>query len=296
MTDKQIIIDGVDVSGCEFLIIEKDKQMCRCIKADLFGGIEFVENAKNGNCQDNPNCYYKQLKAKEQECEKIKEDNATLFDKAIEARKECTDLKEQLFLLQIDYTELEKRHNDSFEQFNQLKTELDQMTALKDTYFACYHAKHEDLAKKYDQLKAENEELKKQLKFEFDETLLQYSNELDRLKAENEELKRDNASLYIIIDGKNGTIGCFKDRVDELKEEKQALIKDWEEKKNLAYEIACKNEKLKQTLTEIKKIASKVLLNTHDLEQFKDADALFGALLEIHKKISEVEDGSNTYL
>ena len=43
-------------------------------------------------------------------------------------------------------------------------------------------------------------------------------------------------------------------------------------------------EKLKQTLTEIKEIANKVLLNTHDLEQFKDADALFGALLEIHKK------------
>ena len=36
-----------------------------------------------------------------------------------------------------------------------------------------------------------------------------------------------------------------------LKEEKQGLIKDWEEKKNLAYEIACKNEKLKQTLTEL---------------------------------------------
>lgn len=83
-----------------------------------------------------------QLQAKEQECEKIKEDNATLFDKAIEARKECTDLKEQLFLL---------------------KTELEQMTALKDTYFACYHAKHEDLAKKYDELKVEKEELKKEL-------------------------------------------------------------------------------------------------------------------------------------
>lgn len=84
-----------------------------------------------------------ELKAKEQECEELKRDNATLFDKAIEARKECTDLKEQLFLLKI---------------------ELEQMTALKDTYFACDHAKHEDLAKKYDQLKAENEELEKELR------------------------------------------------------------------------------------------------------------------------------------
>ena len=45
----------------------------------------------------------------------------------------------------------------------------------------------------------------------------------------------------------------------------------------------------KQAIEEIKEIASKVLLNTHDLEQFKDADALFGSLLEIHKKISEVK-------
>ena len=74
MTDKkEIIIDGVDVSECEFLIINNDKQLCRCIKSDLFGAIEFVENAKNGNCKDNPNCYFKQLKRKEQECGKYKQ-------------------------------------------------------------------------------------------------------------------------------------------------------------------------------------------------------------------------------
>lgn len=46
---------------------------------------------------------------------------------------------------------------------------------------------------------------------------------------------------------------------EELKEEKQGLIKDWEEKKNLGYEIACKNEKLKETLAEIKEIALSTL-------------------------------------
>ena len=69
---KEIYIDGTDVSGCEFLTISNDKQLCRCIKLDLFGGIEFVENAKNGNCKDNPNCYYKQFKRKEQECKELK--------------------------------------------------------------------------------------------------------------------------------------------------------------------------------------------------------------------------------
>lgn len=71
MTDKEIIIDSIDVSKCEFLIINNDKHLCRCIKSDLFGGIEFVENARKGNCEDNPNCYFKQLKRKEQALDEI---------------------------------------------------------------------------------------------------------------------------------------------------------------------------------------------------------------------------------
>lgn len=62
MTDKQRIINGVDVSECEFLWKEKlPKRFCN-----------------NGNldcdCNSNPNCYYKQLKRKEQECEGLKEE------------------------------------------------------------------------------------------------------------------------------------------------------------------------------------------------------------------------------
>ena len=57
MTDKQIIIDGVDVSGCPHYI-HKDgscsSQDCECIKC--------VHNA----------CFYKDYKAKEQECEELK--------------------------------------------------------------------------------------------------------------------------------------------------------------------------------------------------------------------------------
>lgn len=74
MTDKGIIVDSIDVSKCEFLIISNDKHLCHCIKSDLFGGIEFVENAKNGNCKDNPNCYFKQLQRKEQECKNLEEE------------------------------------------------------------------------------------------------------------------------------------------------------------------------------------------------------------------------------
>ena len=93
MTDKQMIIDSVDVSECDFLIISNDKQLCHCIKSDLFGGIEFVENAKNGNCKDNPNCYYKQLKRKEQECEELKR----LISKQKNAKIQLSKLKDKQY-------------------------------------------------------------------------------------------------------------------------------------------------------------------------------------------------------
>lgn len=51
MTDKQIIIDGIDVSGCEHY-----DEVC-------------LGNHHYKWCKDNDNCYYKQLKRKEQECE-----------------------------------------------------------------------------------------------------------------------------------------------------------------------------------------------------------------------------------
>lgn len=70
MTDKQIIIDGVDVSGCDFLAKKDDycsysgvtyayKGQCMCSDEEM--------------CKEHPKCFYKkvlkQLKRKEQECE-----------------------------------------------------------------------------------------------------------------------------------------------------------------------------------------------------------------------------------
>ena len=60
MTDKQIIIDGVDVSGCEYCGYDN---VCKLKSASNY----IVD------CKENPSCYYKQLKRKEQECEKLKE-------------------------------------------------------------------------------------------------------------------------------------------------------------------------------------------------------------------------------
>ena len=68
MTDKGIIVDGIDVSECECFIEKMDfpnnleggyynqNNLCEC-------GVQGVESYPFF-CKDNSNCYYKQLKAK----------------------------------------------------------------------------------------------------------------------------------------------------------------------------------------------------------------------------------------
>lgn len=62
MTDKQVIIDGVNVSECVNYTDELKDCSCRLTYAPFHYRF----------CEQNPNCYYKQLKRKEQECEELK--------------------------------------------------------------------------------------------------------------------------------------------------------------------------------------------------------------------------------
>ena len=63
MIDKEIIINEVDVSGCEFY--NKDDKTCREVN-----GKYDTDICEFDKCE-NPNCYYKQLKCKEQELKNI---------------------------------------------------------------------------------------------------------------------------------------------------------------------------------------------------------------------------------
>lgn len=72
----EIIIDGVDVSRCSTLM--EDYQIANNIE----GRYEHIKNVCELGirgveefwieCRNNPNCYFKQRKRKEQECEKLK--------------------------------------------------------------------------------------------------------------------------------------------------------------------------------------------------------------------------------
>lgn len=119
-----------------------------------------------------------------------------------------------------------------------------------------------------EQLKAKEQELQQAMDnyVQLDlQRVKEYNELVDLYKAKEQECKELKKELEVIYDDCKGCPTC-----------NEALYN--------ANLYAKEYRKLKQTLIEIKEIANKVLLNTHDLEQFKDADALFGALLEIHKK------------
>ena len=90
MTDKQIIIDGVDVSGCIFhsltIMSYAGYNYCKCFECA---------------CECHNDCYYKQLKRKEQECEWLKKANdgilttiRILAKNNIKLREVLTEIKE----------------------------------------------------------------------------------------------------------------------------------------------------------------------------------------------------------
>ena len=86
MTDKEIIIDGVDVSRCK----------------EYIWALSHVCNLVNGRtdkfqCNYYPNCYFKQLKRKEQECEKLKEENQNLKN-MYDSMSDLCEIKDEAIL------------------------------------------------------------------------------------------------------------------------------------------------------------------------------------------------------
>ena len=84
MTDKQIIIDGIDVSGCDCYYNGK----CLCEYNEINRKI-----IRYYSCNKFPNCYYKQLKRSEAQCEAMFVSHTDL-EKAYKAKEqECEELK-----------------------------------------------------------------------------------------------------------------------------------------------------------------------------------------------------------
>ena len=129
MTDKQIIIDGVDVSGCE--------KQGETIAGITCGNGERIRLAneiitKHKLCKDNPNCYYKQLKRKEQEVQQAMDNYVQLDLQRVKEYNELVDLykakkQENKKLEKIINKSAERFCNDYLETFKEnerLKSEL----------------------------------------------------------------------------------------------------------------------------------------------------------------------------
>lgn len=104
MTDKeQIIIDGVDVSGCEFY----NPYYCG-MYIDGYGDSE-------GVCRDYEDCYYKQLARKTEMYNKAKEDLGLLNGKLVAKTQECEKLRNALKEIE---GEIKKYQCDNCEEFH----------------------------------------------------------------------------------------------------------------------------------------------------------------------------------
>lgn len=88
MTDKEIIIDGVDVSGCKNF---------SCGKCEEENKIPKTINHFTADCRMYPNCYFKQLARKTQECEKYEQ----LFDELDKRVSNCIKIYDCIIVSKI---------------------------------------------------------------------------------------------------------------------------------------------------------------------------------------------------
>lgn len=96
MTDKQIIIDGVDVSGCFHYKTQS------CVADYLLTDQDFSE----AKCAYSPNCYFKQLQRKTAECEELKayaqaqeNQRETYYKEFLKLSQENEELKRKVELM-----------------------------------------------------------------------------------------------------------------------------------------------------------------------------------------------------
>lgn len=149
----KVIIDGVDVSECDRLRTYRDWTY----SSDKWCGIS---NDGGCECEQNPNCYYKQLQRLKKENERLKEELRTerihssqieeLEESLQHAKAENEKLIDQNFKIAQKYTKLEQENE-------RLKARL---RPLEDSYFNGLSSMQiAELTKKSIRITAENRKL-----------------------------------------------------------------------------------------------------------------------------------------
>ena len=139
MTDKQIIIDGIDVSGCE--LYRNDN--------GVFAPDGTAERTElcyltNDYCGNNPNCYYKQFKRSEAQCEVMFVLHTDLEKRYKAKEQECEELKKL-----NEHTEIELESYFIFEenvnkQLDKLKQTLIEIKEIAEKAAKCLYTTESD--------------------------------------------------------------------------------------------------------------------------------------------------------
>ena len=124
-----MIINDVDVSGCDFY--DKNKKYCLTLKMDTrgfknpscFSGdfqkcIQDSKVCPNTFCDNNPNCYYKQLAREKQECEELKKQIKIIDDETI-------------------VVEITEKQFEEYKKLKQTLTEIKEIALGVRNYLAC---------------------------------------------------------------------------------------------------------------------------------------------------------------
>ena len=143
MTDKQIIIDTIDVSKCEY-ITYKDSFNPMCGNTGIC-------------CYGRKNCCFKQLARKTQECEELREYHNKCCE---EFENEKKELLEKYNQLSRDFYSGKYCNVEKCKQLDQLKADINK----KELIFAGIEVSNRELIKELNQLKAAKEQAEQKLK------------------------------------------------------------------------------------------------------------------------------------
>ena len=129
MTDKQIIIDGYDVSECLFYQSNFEEDYDVKIK-------HFCSNWHN-SCEsaNNSNCYFKQLARKTQECEQLKEKYEALKLENQEGYEIVDELKHEYEELENKIKKLRKNLALEIEASDRYRKALKEIEEVIDSIF-----------------------------------------------------------------------------------------------------------------------------------------------------------------
>ena len=116
---EQIMINGVDVGGCRFYQIKANK---------LYPKAQYCGSMRNIFCEDNPNCYFKQLARKTQECEELKEKYLNLKEQNGSFIVQLNTVNERLDQLKAENEELKKEIINKDEKIKELRFSVSDLT------------------------------------------------------------------------------------------------------------------------------------------------------------------------